>query len=117
MVAGDIVVGSIQTVDDSLLAQLVMHDLAHLAVVPAGHSSLVDVVVLLKELLQVLIRVCVVFWQTKDLESLLLGHKPAFDSQSFLSDLFSAFVGKFFGVGLDSLLEDELHDLVLSLLK
>lgn len=57
---------------------------------------LVHVVVLLKELLEALTRSDVVLLQTKDLEGLGLGHETPFDSQSFLGDLLTAFVGEFF---------------------
>ena len=59
---------------------------------------LIHVVVLLEKLLKAFTGSDVVFLKAKDFESLGFGHKTSFNTESFLSDLLTAFVGEFFAL-------------------
>jgi hypothetical protein len=109
--------GSVQI--SRLLRKLVMHNVSdmggvrHLCIVLL---LLVDIIVLLKELLQTLTGAQIVLLETKDLKSLGLRHESAFDPEPFLSYLLPAFVSKFFTLAFHSFLHNVLHDFIVPLL-
>lgn len=81
-----------------LLTKLSVHDLGHLALVTSCCATLINVIMLLKQSLEVIIRVGVIFCQSKDLEGLLLRDESSLDPESLLGDLLSALIGEFLGM-------------------
>jgi hypothetical protein len=64
------------------------------------------------QLLDDLVALEVGWGEAKDVVGLLLGDEPAFDSQTLLCDLLSAFVAELFHAALQSLSLQVLHDLL-----
>ena len=82
-----------------------------LVILNEGVDALVLITVVGKELLDLLVVKEVLLGHAKDLESLLLGHKAALNSKTFLSNFFSKFVGVFLSLFSTILLFPEISDL------
>lgn len=93
-----------------------MHDLRHSVIIRYLRAGLViDVVVLLQQPLQRLVRLYVVLLQSQNLKCLLFRYKAALDAQPLLGDGLSAFVRELFGLVLVMLLIDEFQDALVAL--
>ena len=82
-----------------------------LVILNEGVDALVLITVVGKELLDLLVVKEVLLGHAKDLESLLLGHKAALNSKTFLCNFFSKFVGVFLSLFSTILLFPEISDL------
>jgi len=91
-----------------------MHNLRHLTVVTLSNTALVYIIVLFEQLLQILIGVHIVLFQTKNIKCLLFCHKPSFYAQSLFSNLFAALIREFLTHGLLPLFKDVFEDFFLA---
>ena len=87
-----------------------------LVILNEGVDALVLITVVSEELLDLLVVKEVLLGHAKDLESLLLGHKAAFNSKAFLSNFFPKFIAVFLSLFSTILLFPEISNFCQSFL-